>query len=72
VFRRLRKLVPAGRLAVAESGVRGPQDFTDYALAGADAVLAGEACVTGPDPAATVRGLVAAGSVAAGQLLDAR
>jgi indole-3-glycerol phosphate synthase len=72
VFRRLRKLVPAGRLAVAESGVRGPQDFTDYALAGADAVLAGEACVTGPDPAATVRGLVAAGTVVAGQLLDAR
>jgi indole-3-glycerol phosphate synthase len=61
VFSRLRPLIPSGALAVAESGVRGPQDVVEYAEAGADAVLAGEACVTGDDPLATVRGLVAAG-----------
>jgi indole-3-glycerol phosphate synthase len=63
VFSKLRALVPAGRLAVAESGVRGPEDFAAYARAGADVVLAGEACVTGPDPATTVRELVAAGQL---------
>jgi indole-3-glycerol phosphate synthase len=61
VFARLRPLVPPGALAVAESGVRGPEDVADYARAGADAVLAGEACVTGDDPLTTVRSLVAAG-----------
>lgn len=61
LFGRLRPLVPAGALAVAESGVRGPADVADYARAGADAVLAGEACVSGPDPLLTVRELVAAG-----------
>ena len=64
VFARLRGLVPAGALAVAESGVRGPADFLEYAAAGADAVLAGEACVSGPDPTATVRELIAAGTTA--------
>jgi indole-3-glycerol phosphate synthase len=64
VFARLRPLVPPGALAVAESGVRGPEDVVEYAQAGADAVLAGEACVTGVDPLTTVRGLVAAGTLA--------
>jgi indole-3-glycerol phosphate synthase len=62
VFARLRPLVPSGALAVAESGVRGPRDFAEYAAVGADAVLAGEACVSGADPIATVRELVAAGA----------
>jgi indole-3-glycerol phosphate synthase len=62
VFARLRPLVPPGALAVAESGVRGPADFAEYAAAGADAVLAGEACVSGADPTATVRELIAAGA----------
>jgi indole-3-glycerol phosphate synthase len=62
VFARLRGFVPAGVLAVAESGVRGPADIIAFAAAGADAVLAGEACVSGADPAATVRELVAAGA----------
>ncbi len=62
VFSRLRPLIPDGALAVAESGVRGPADVAEYAAAGADAVLAGEACVRGPDPQATVAGLVAAGA----------
>jgi indole-3-glycerol phosphate synthase len=63
VFARLRPRVPSGALAVAESGVRGPADFAEYAAAGADAVLAGEACVSGADPIATVRELVSAGAV---------
>ncbi len=62
VFSRLRPLVAASALTVAESGVRGPDDVAGYAAAGADAVLAGEACVSGPDPRATVRALVAAGA----------
>ncbi len=61
VFAKLRPLVPPGALAVAESGVRGPEDVVAYAQAGADAVLAGEACVTGDDPQTTVRSLVVAG-----------
>jgi indole-3-glycerol phosphate synthase len=64
VFRRLRPLIPSGALSVAESGVRGPQDVVEYAEAGADAVLAGEACVTGDDPQTTVRSLVVAGVLA--------
>ncbi len=62
VFARLRPLIPAGSLAVAESGVQGPADLAAYARAGADAVLAGEACVKGRDPRETVRALVAAGA----------
>jgi indole-3-glycerol phosphate synthase len=61
IFAKLRPLVPPGALAVAESGVRGPEDVVAYAKAGADAVLAGEACVTGADPQTTVRSLVLAG-----------
>jgi indole-3-glycerol phosphate synthase len=63
LFARLRPQVPGTALAVAESGVAGPDDYGAYARAGADAVLAGEACVTGSDPAATVRGLIAAGQL---------
>ncbi|HEX4015494.1 MAG TPA: indole-3-glycerol phosphate synthase TrpC [Frankiaceae bacterium] len=62
VFARLRPLIPHGALAVAESGVRGPADVAEYAAAGADAVLAGEACVSGAEPEATVAGLVEAGA----------
>ena len=58
VFARLRPLVPPSALAVAESGVGGPADFAAYARDGADAVLAGEACVRGDDPAETVRTLI--------------
>jgi len=62
VFATLRPLVPEGVVVVAESGVRGPHDVFDYARAGADAVLVGEALVTGGDPRAAVADLVAAGS----------
>lgn len=47
---RLLPQVPPPLVRVAESGVRGPDDVARYAAAGADAVLVGEALVTGPDP----------------------
>jgi len=47
---------------VAESGVRGPHDVLEYARAGADAVLVGEALVTRGDPRGAVADLVAAGA----------
>ncbi|GAA1707153.1 indole-3-glycerol phosphate synthase TrpC [Brachybacterium phenoliresistens] len=45
--------IPPGPLAIAESAVAGPADVEAYAAAGADAVLVGEALVTGADPAGT-------------------
>lgn len=60
VFARLAPRVPDDRVRVAESGIRGPQDVTDYVAAGADAVLVGEALVTGGDPqtaVSTMRGI---------------
>ncbi|AKU16752.1 indole-3-glycerol phosphate synthase TrpC [Luteipulveratus mongoliensis] len=53
-FARLSPLVPSSAVTVAESGVRGPADVSDYVAAGADAVLVGEALVTGGDPRAAV------------------
>lgn len=61
-FAAVRPAVPAGVVVVAESGVRGSHDVFDYARAGADAVLVGEALVTGGDPRAAVADLVAAGN----------
>lgn len=52
--------VPAGVLAVAESGVTGPRDVAEYVRAGAGAVLVGEALVTGGDPAAAIRAFTSA------------
>lgn len=60
-FERLRPRLPAGVLAVAESGIRGPGDVRDAASRGADAVLVGESVVTSDDPAGAVRALVDAG-----------
>ncbi len=61
-FARVRPGIPSGILTIAESGVRGPRDVIDYARAGADAVLVGEALVTGEDPSVAVADLVAAGT----------
>lgn len=54
-FARLAPLIPNGVLKVAESGIRGAGDARAYAHAGADAVLVGEALVTGGDPLTSVR-----------------
>lgn len=64
-FARLRPTLPDGCLAVAESGVRDPDDVRRAAADGADAVLVGESLVTAPDPRAAVAALVVAGSPAA-------
>lgn len=40
---KLRERIPADRIFVAESGVKGPEDIRDLAGIGADAVLVGEA-----------------------------
>jgi indole-3-glycerol phosphate synthase len=60
-FARLRAQLPDGVLAVAESGVQGPQDVARAAREGADAVLVGETLVRAADPTAAVARLVAAG-----------
>jgi indole-3-glycerol phosphate synthase len=54
---RLAGSIPDGVVAVAESGVRGPEDAARLADAGYDAVLVGEALVTAADPSAAVREL---------------
>ncbi|WP_250287169.1 MULTISPECIES: indole-3-glycerol phosphate synthase TrpC [unclassified Frankia] len=61
-FARLAPLLPPGVVKVAESGVRGPHDLLAYAAAGAEAVLVGEAAVTGTNPRQTVADLVTAGA----------
>ncbi len=61
-FSCLAPAIPSGIVRVAESGVRGPHDVLEYARAGADAVLVGEALVTGGDPRGSVADLVSAGS----------
>lgn len=63
-FARLAPLIPAGTVRVAESGIRGPADAAARAAEGADAVLVGEALVTGGDPRRAAAGIVAAGSAA--------
>lgn len=55
--RRLRPRLGPDVVAVAESGVTGPEDAAELADAGYHAVLVGEALVTSADPAAAVRSL---------------
>jgi indole-3-glycerol phosphate synthase len=62
VFATVAQSLPTTVVRVAESGVRGPHDVLEYARAGADAVLVGEALVTRGDARAAVADLVAAGA----------
>ncbi|MCD8200148.1 MAG: indole-3-glycerol phosphate synthase TrpC [Coriobacteriaceae bacterium] len=50
--RRLRELVPADRLFVAESGIKEPADMKPLEEADVDAVLIGEACMRADDKTA--------------------
>lgn len=61
-FDALSPLLPAGRVAIAESGVSGVAEVEAYARSGADAVLVGEALVKGRDPRQAVAEFTAAGS----------
>lgn len=60
-FARVRPLLPADAVVVAESGVRDAEDVRGYGSAGAAAVLVGESAVTGTDARTAVAELVAAG-----------
>ena len=62
VFSRIAHVIPAHCLKIAESGVTGAHDLLAYAAHGADAVLVGEALVTGKNPRQAVADLVAAGA----------
>ena len=55
LFGTLRPEIPAGVFVVAESAVAHPDDVARYRQQGADAVLVGEALVTGENPQETVR-----------------
>ena len=54
---RLIPLIPAGVVAIAESGVRGRPDVERYAAVGAHAVLVGSSLSAAADPAAATRSL---------------
>lgn len=60
LFGRLVEHIPADAIKVAESAVLTPEDVAHYRAAGADAVLIGEALVTG-DPVATLKTFLEAG-----------
>ena len=51
-FGRLRPMIPAGVVCIAESGIRNSDDVRRLRAEGADAVLAGEALMLAADPAA--------------------
>lgn len=61
-FARVAPSIPDGVLRVAESGIRSATDVVRCAQLGADAVLVGEALVTGADPRTAVADMVAAGA----------
>lgn len=61
LFGRLAERIPAGAVKIAESAVLTPADVTHYRADGADAVLIGEALVTG-DPVATLTAFLEAGA----------
>ncbi len=55
---RVGRMIPSAVVAVAESGIRGPDDAARLADAGFQAVLVGESVVTAGDRAGAVRALV--------------
>jgi indole-3-glycerol phosphate synthase len=61
VCERLLPRIPAGIVAVAESGIATVHDVQRVAAAGATAVLVGEALVQSVDPTATIRQWIAVG-----------
>jgi indole-3-glycerol phosphate synthase len=60
LFGRLAPTIPDGVIKVAESAVLAPADVAHYRASGADAVLIGEALVTG-DPVATLHDFLEVG-----------
>lgn len=64
VFAELAGSAPAGTIVVAESGVRDVEDVRHFAVNGANAVLVGEALVSGPAPRELIADFTAAGAAA--------
>ena len=58
VTRRLRPLIPPGRIVVSESGIKGRGEMQKLKEWGVDAVLVGEALVTANDVAAKIKELL--------------
>lgn len=58
VTQRLRPLIPAGRIAVSESGIKGRDDIQKLKDWGVDAVLIGEVLVTADDIPAKIKELL--------------
>jgi indole-3-glycerol phosphate synthase len=58
VTRRLRPLIPSGRLVVSESGIKGKEDIKRLGELGVNAVLVGEALVIASDVAAKLKELL--------------
>jgi indole-3-glycerol phosphate synthase len=63
---RLLASIPAGVIAVAESGVQCTTDVERYARSGADAVLVGSAVSASDDPTSAVRALSSVRRIARG------
>ena len=57
VFEELAPIMPAGAVAVAESGIRTPEDIRRFADAGFSAFLVGERLIAQQDPGAALRAL---------------
>jgi len=58
VTKKLRPLIPPGRIVVSESGIKGRGDVQKLREWGVDAVLVGEALVTADDVAAKIKELL--------------
>jgi indole-3-glycerol phosphate synthase len=58
VTKKLRSLIPPGRIAVSESGIKGRDDIQKLKDWGVDAVLIGEALVTAADIPARIKELL--------------
>jgi len=69
IIQRLRPLVPADRVFVAESGIADVAGAARARAWGADAILVGEALMRAPDPVAHARALVSAPGGATARLL---
>jgi len=63
-FGKLAHLLPQDAVVIAESGVESTEQVEQYAAAGADAILVGEALVKHAAPRATVAEFIAVGSAA--------
>lgn len=64
IFADLAGMIPAGRVVIAESGVRGAEDVAHYASHGATAILVGEALVKDATPRERITEFKTAGAQA--------